>query len=91
VQQAEKEKSEILGDENQLLQDEDLGIAEEWSRDKNLSDLDYRFLAASQKRDRQYRERRIVEILAVLHYRNGDLKSYLQEIAVAVSELLNDR
>lgn len=76
-------------DEAQLLKHEDLRTAEEWSRDKNLSDLDYRFLAASQKSDRHYRERRIVEILAVLHYRNGNLKSYLQEIAIAVSELLN--
>ncbi|MDJ0647798.1 MAG: AAA-like domain-containing protein [Xenococcaceae cyanobacterium MO_188.B19] len=76
-------------DEAQLLKSQELRIAEEWSRDKHLSDLDYKFLAASQKSDRSYRERRIVEILAILSYRSGNLKPYLQEIAIAVSELLN--
>jgi GAF domain-containing protein len=71
-----------------LLRSRDLLAAQEWSQDKSLSDLDYQFLAASQLSERRYRERRIVEILAVLNYRSGKLEPYLEEIAIAVSELL---
>jgi hypothetical protein len=75
-------------DEAQLLRSRDLLAAQEWSQDKSLSDLDYQFLAASQLSERRYRERRIVEILAVLNYRSGKLEPYLEEIAIAVSELI---
>ncbi len=76
-------------DEAQLLRSRDLLIAQEWSQDKSLSGLDYQFLAASQIiSERRHRERRIVEILAVLTYRNGKLDSYLEQVAIAVSELL---
>lgn len=75
-------------DESNLLRSRDLLAAQTWSQGKRLGDLDYRFLAASQLSDRRYRERRIVEILAVLNYRSGKLKPYLKKIAIAVSELL---
>ncbi|MGD1859360.1 MAG: AAA-like domain-containing protein [Leptolyngbyaceae cyanobacterium] len=75
-------------DETHLLRSQDLLAAQEWSQNKSLGDLDYQFLAASQLSDRRYRERRIVEILAVLSYRSGELKAYLKQIAIAVSELL---
>ncbi|MFE4106131.1 AAA-like domain-containing protein [Almyronema epifaneia] len=75
-------------DETQLLRSRDLFAAQEWSRDKSLSDLDYQFLAASQLSERRHRERRIVEILAVLNYRSGELEPYLEQIAIAVSELI---
>ena len=75
-------------DESQLLRSRDLLAAQEWSQDKSLSDLDYQFLAASQLLDRRYRERRIVEILAMLSYRRGELEPYLEQIAIAVSELI---
>jgi hypothetical protein len=74
--------------ESQLLRSRDLLVAQEWSQDKSLSDLDYQFLAASQLSERRYRERRIVEILAVLNYRSRKLEPYLEEIAIALSELL---
>jgi len=76
-------------DESQLLKSQELQSAQEWSQGKSLGDLDYQFLAASQLNDRRHRERRIVEILSVLSYRSGKLKSYLEEIAIAVSELLS--
>ncbi|HHP7244281.1 MAG TPA: GAF domain-containing protein, partial [Elainellaceae cyanobacterium] len=76
-------------DESQLLQEQDLYDAQAWTVGKSLSDLDYQFLAASQLCDRHRRERRIVEILSVLSYRSGELKPYLRQIALAVSELLN--
>lgn len=76
-------------DESYLLGSRELLTAQEWSKGKSLSDLDYQFLAASELSDRRYRERRIVEILAVLSYRSGKLKPYLQQIAIAVSELIN--
>ena len=75
-------------DETQLLQQQDLRKAQAWMQGKSLSDLDYQFLAASQSHDRRRRERRIVEILAVLNYRSGKLPTYLQEIARSVSELI---
>ncbi|MEM9120236.1 MAG: AAA-like domain-containing protein [Cyanobacteria bacterium P01_F01_bin.56] len=75
-------------DESQLLRSRDLLTAQEWSQDKSLSDLDYQFLAASQLSERRHRERRIVEILAVLNYRSGKLEPYLEQIAIAVSELI---
>lgn len=75
-------------DESQLLRSRDLLSAQEWSKDKSLGDLDYQFLAASQLSERRHRERRIVEVLAVLSYRSGELKPYLEKIAIAVSELL---
>lgn len=75
-------------DESQLLRSRDLLAAQEWSQEKSLSDLDYQFLAASQLIDRRHRERRIVEILAALSYRSGELKPYLERIAIAVSELI---
>ncbi|NEQ43104.1 MAG: peroxidase-related enzyme [Leptolyngbya sp. SIOISBB] len=75
-------------DESQLLRSRDLLAAQEWTQDKSLSDLDYQFLAASQLIDRRHRERRIVEILAMLSYRRGELKPYLEQIAIAVSELI---
>lgn len=76
-------------DETHLLKSRVLLEAQEWSQGKSLSDLDYQFLAASQLSDRRYRERRIVEILAVLNYRTGKLKPYLEKIAIALSELIN--
>lgn len=76
-------------DESQLLRSRALLAAQEWSKNKSLSDLDYQFLAASQISDRRYRERRIVEILAVLSYRSGELQPYLKQIAIAVSELID--
>jgi hypothetical protein len=76
-------------DEAHLLRDQELQMAQEWSQGKRLSDMDYQYLAASQLSDRRHRERRIVEILAVLSYRSGELKPYLEQIAIAVSELLN--
>jgi len=75
-------------DESLLLGTRELRSAQEWSQGKSLSDLDYQFLAASQISDRRRRERRIVEILEVLNYRSGELKPYLKEIAIAVSELI---
>jgi len=75
-------------DESQLLRSRDLLAAQEWSQDKSLSDLDYQFLAASQLIDRRHRERRIVEILAALSYRSGELKPYLEQIAITVRELI---
>lgn len=75
-------------DESQLLQSRDLLTAQEWSKDKSLSDLDYQFLATSQLIDRRHRERRIVETLAVLSYRSGELEPYLEQISIAASELL---
>lgn len=75
-------------DESQLLRARALIDAQEWSAGKSLGDLDYQFLAASQLSERRYRERRIVEILAVLSYRSNELKPYLERIAIAVSELL---
>ncbi|MGF1459412.1 MAG: AAA-like domain-containing protein [Leptolyngbyaceae cyanobacterium] len=75
-------------DESQLLRAHNLLTAQEWSQDKSLSDLDYQFLAASQLSERRHRERRIVEILAVLNYRSGKLEPYLEQIAIAVSELI---
>lgn len=76
-------------DESQLLVSRELMAAQKWSKGKSLSDLDYQYLAASELSDRRYRERRIVEILAVLSYRSGKLKPYLEKIAIAVSELIN--
>ena len=76
-------------DESQLLTGRELQEAQSWSAGKTLSDLDYQFLAASQFSDRQQKEHRTLEILAKLDYRNGELKSYLQEIVAAVSELIN--
>ena len=75
-------------DESQLLRARALIDAQEWSAGKSLGDLDYQFLAASQLSERRYRERRIVEILAVLSYRSNELKPYLERISIAVSELL---
>lgn len=75
-------------DETQLLKADELRVAQAWSQGKSLSGLDYQFLAASQLSDRRHRERRIVEILAVLSYRCGKLKPYLETIASAVSELI---
>jgi GAF domain-containing protein len=75
-------------DESQLLRSQTLQEAQTWSQGKSLSDLDYQFLAASQMGERRYRERRIVEILAVLNYRSGHLQPYLKQVAVAVSELI---
>lgn len=76
-------------DESCLLKAKELQAAQQWSQGKSLSSLDYQFLATSQLSDRRHRERRILEILAVLSYRNGRLKPYLEVIAKALSELLN--
>ena len=75
--------------ESHLLKSQELQAAQVWSQNKSLSDLDYQFLAASQLSDRRHRERRIVEILAVLSYRSGELKPYLEKLAIALSELIN--
>lgn len=75
-------------DDTHLLRSRDLFAAQAWSKDKSLSDLDYQFLAASQQRDLHRRERHIVQILAVLNYRTGELAPYLKDIARAVSELI---
>jgi signal transduction histidine kinase len=72
-----------------LLQQAALREAQTWATGKSLGDLDYQFLAASQILDRQQRERRILESLSVLNYRQGNLKLYLQTIAQEVSELFN--
>lgn len=75
-------------DESHLLKSQKLLAAQDWSQGKRLSDLDYQFLAASQLSDRRRRERRIVEILAVLSYRSGKLEPYLEQIAISVCELI---
>lgn len=75
-------------DDCHLLSGTDLLTAEIWSQGKSLSTIDYQFLAASQLRERRYREKRIVEVLSVLHYRSGNLNPYLTQIAQAVSELV---
>lgn len=74
-------------DESHLLQAQDLYQAQAWAMGKSLTDLDYQFLAASQRLERRRRERRIVETLTILHYREGELMPYLEQIAKAVSEL----
>lgn len=75
-------------DEAHLLRSRALQEAQRWSQGKSLSSLDYQFLATSQLCDRRFRERRIVEMLALLNYRSGQMQSYLKAIAAAVSELI---